>query len=58
MTVETLAHADSLEQLAACEDYSRFLAEQEELDRHRMEIEFAECDHGEPFASLADQLGH
>lgn len=58
MNIETLAHTDSLEQLAACEDYSRFVAEQEELTRHRMELEFAESDQGELFASLADQLGH
>ena len=58
MTIQTLAHTDSLEQLAACEDYSRFVAEQEELTRHRMELEFAESDQGELFASLADQLGH
>ena len=58
MNIETLAHTDSLEQLASCEDYSRFLAEQEELTRHRMELEFVDSDQGEPFASLADQLGH
>ena len=29
MTIETLAHADSLEQLSSCEDYNHWLAEQE-----------------------------
>ena len=58
MNIETLAHADSLEQLAACEDYSHFLAEQEELTRHRMELEHGDSDNGEFYASLADQLSH
>ena len=58
MTIQTLAHTDSLEQLAACEDYSRFVAEQEELTRHRMELEFAESDQADPFESLEDQLSH
>ena len=38
MTIQTLARTDSLEQLAACEDYNRFVAEQEELTRHHMEL--------------------
>ena len=58
MTIQTLAHTDSLEQLAACEEYSRFVAEQEELTRHRIELEFAEVDDAEAYDSLADQLGH
>jgi hypothetical protein len=58
MTIQTLAHTDSLEQLASCEDYSRFLAEQEELTRHRMELELGDSDNGEFYASLADQLSH
>jgi len=58
MNIETLAHTDSLEQLASCEDYSRFLAEQEELTRHRMELEYGGSDDGEFYASLADQLSH
>jgi len=58
MNIETLAHTDSLEQLASCEDYSRFLAEQEELTRHRMELELGDSDNGEFYASLADQLSH
>ena len=58
MTIQTLAHTDSLEQLAACEDYSRFLAEQEELTRHYMELEHSDSDNGEFYASLADQLSH
>ena len=58
MTIQTFAHTDSLEQLAACEEYSRFVAEQEELTRHRMELEHGDSDHGEFYASLADQLSH
>ena len=58
MTIQTLAHTDSLEQLAACEEYSRFVAEQEELTRHCMELEFAEFDQADPFESLEDQLSH
>ena len=58
MDIETLARTDSLEQLAACEEYSRFVAEQEELTRHRMELEFAEFDQADPFESLEDQLSH
>ena len=58
MNIETLAHTDSLEQLASCEDYSCFLAEQEELTRHRMELEYGDSDNGEFYASLADQLSH
>ena len=58
MTIQTLAHTDSLEQLASCEDYSRFLAEQEELTRHHMELEHGDSDNGEFYASLADQLSH
>ena len=44
MDIETLAHTDSLEQLAACEEYSRFQLEQEALTRFRMELEFGEVD--------------
>ena len=44
MNIETLAHTDSLEQLAACEEYSRFELEQEALTRFRMELEFGEVD--------------
>ena len=58
MNIETLAHTDSLEQLAACEDYNRFLAEQEELTRHHMELEYGDSANGEFYASLADQLSH
>ena len=58
MTIETLAHTDSLEQLAACEEYSRFELEQEALTRFRMELEFAEIDDAETYASLKDQLSH
>ena len=58
MTIQTLAHTDSLEQLAACEEYSRFELEQEALTRFRMELEFAEIDDAETYASLKDQLSH
>ena len=58
MDIETLAHTDSLEQLAACEEYSRFELEQEALTRFRMELEFAESDQADPFESLEDQLSH
>ena len=58
MTIQTLAHTDSLEQLAACEEYSRFELEQEALTRFRMEFEFAEVDDAEGYDSLEDQLSH
>ena len=58
MNIETLAHPDSLEQLAACEEYSRCELEQEALTRFRMELEFGEVDDAEAYDSLADQLSH
>ena len=60
MTIQTLARTDSLEQLAACEDYNRFVAEQEELTRHHMELNGWDVidTSVDPYDSLADQLSH
>ena len=64
MDIETLAHTDSLEQLAAYEDYNRFLAEQAEETRLHMEAQlwiesiFGPEDQDESYDSLEDQLSH